>query len=331
MHRRVGRRVEERGEQAVDLGARQLLGVVGVGGERHRPRCGVAAHSSVIRTSPGSLCRSMTRQSPHICSRSAARPWNIEWPDELGDHRLDRAQRAERLGAAHAAERLGFVEDARLPARLAAVGEEKARHERDRVLRAGARAQAALDAVLLDEAEARRVGMVDAARLPGRRRRTPGTSVQVLLSTTIAPNGLGAPAGAGSAIDVGRRRRLAQQVLEGEVERRPLVGLDGEGRGATNRRRRRPAQRSVEAQQRRIAGRASRAPTPRARGRAGRDAAPRARSERDTSPAPTMRKCSPAKPRPVRIACATFICASIASRYAGASSCVTSTQTCAAP
>ena len=78
MHRRIGRRVEERGEQAVDLGARQLLGVVGAGGERHRPNRGVAAHSSVIRTSPGSLCRSMTRQSPHICSRSAARPWNIE-------------------------------------------------------------------------------------------------------------------------------------------------------------------------------------------------------------------------------------------------------------
>ena len=41
-HRRVGRRVEERGEHAVDLGARELLGVVGVGGERHRPQLGVA-------------------------------------------------------------------------------------------------------------------------------------------------------------------------------------------------------------------------------------------------------------------------------------------------
>ena len=30
---RIGRRVEERGEHAVDLGARQLLGVVGAGGE----------------------------------------------------------------------------------------------------------------------------------------------------------------------------------------------------------------------------------------------------------------------------------------------------------
>ncbi len=77
MQRRVGRRVEERGEQAVDLGPRQLLGVVGVGEGDRLGGLG-AAHSSVIRTSPGSLWRSMTRQSPHICRRSAARPWNIE-------------------------------------------------------------------------------------------------------------------------------------------------------------------------------------------------------------------------------------------------------------
>ena len=56
-----------------EVGAGELLGVV-AGGEADRLR---RRHSSVIRTSPGSLWRSMTRQSLHICSRAAARPWNI--------------------------------------------------------------------------------------------------------------------------------------------------------------------------------------------------------------------------------------------------------------
>ena len=65
----------------------------------------------------------MTRQSPHIFRRSAAGALEHRMAAELGDHQLDRPQRAEGLAAAHAAERLGLVEHARLLARLAAVGE----------------------------------------------------------------------------------------------------------------------------------------------------------------------------------------------------------------
>ena len=103
---------------------------------------------------------SITRQSPHIFSARPPRPGTSQWPASLADHRLDRPQRAEGLAAAHAAVRLGLVEHAQLLARLAAVGQPQARLQRDRVLGAGAGAQAALHAVLLDEAQLRPVGVV---------------------------------------------------------------------------------------------------------------------------------------------------------------------------
>ena len=36
-----------------------------------------------MRTSLGSVYMSITRQSLHIFSRSAAAPWKAEWPDSL--------------------------------------------------------------------------------------------------------------------------------------------------------------------------------------------------------------------------------------------------------
>jgi hypothetical protein len=152
--------------------------------------------------------------------------------------------------------------------------------------------------------------------------------VQVFLSTTISPNGLGAPAGAGSATTsagVGASRSRCSKA------RSSVVRLSGWTANVAARRTVVAAGRRSAASKRSSAGSlAERRCADRAAGAAGPDNASRS-CDRDTSPAPTMRKCSPAKPRPVRIACATFICASIASRYAGASSSVTSTQTCAAP
>src|SRR6185369_1292199 len=73
------RREEELREQAVDLGAVELLAVVGRAESDGR----ALGHRSVIFTSLGWVCRSMTRQSPHILSRSSAAPWNIECPASL--------------------------------------------------------------------------------------------------------------------------------------------------------------------------------------------------------------------------------------------------------
>ena len=103
---------------------------------------------------------SMTRQSPHIFSRSAAAPWKAEWPASLPIiASIARSvpnglpQRTQRNGSTSCSTR-GCL------ARLAAVGQPQARLERDRVLGAGGRAQAALHAVLLDEAQLRPLGVV---------------------------------------------------------------------------------------------------------------------------------------------------------------------------
>src|SRR6187431_3819693 len=61
---------------------------------------------------------------------------------ELRDHRLDRLQRAERLAAADAGERVDLVQNPRRLARLQAILQQEAWLEDDRLLGTRARTQA---------------------------------------------------------------------------------------------------------------------------------------------------------------------------------------------
>ena len=89
--RRIRRREPQPGQQAVQLGAGQFLGVVGAGEAQRADLVGFHGETdlgsqrgrSVMRTSSVRLCRSMTRQSPHIFSRSAPAPWKAGWPASL--------------------------------------------------------------------------------------------------------------------------------------------------------------------------------------------------------------------------------------------------------
>ncbi len=76
----VGRGHPQPREQAVELGAREFLAVVG---SRETKGGSVLAHRSVILVSFGLLWMSITRQSPHICRRFAASPWKALWPASL--------------------------------------------------------------------------------------------------------------------------------------------------------------------------------------------------------------------------------------------------------
>src|SRR5712671_1982861 len=77
---------------------------------------------------------------------------------EPAKHVVDHLSRAKGLGATHAVERLRLVQyDGLLRLRR----EAEARHQPDRILGTSARAEAALDAVALDEAKLRRLGRVE--------------------------------------------------------------------------------------------------------------------------------------------------------------------------
>src|SRR5258706_13722361 len=84
--------------------------------------------------------------------QSIERAWRGEhrMPGELGEHVADHLLGAERLAATDAAEDRRLVENTRLPRRS---GQQEPWLERDRVLRAGRLAQAALHALGLDEAQ----------------------------------------------------------------------------------------------------------------------------------------------------------------------------------
>ena len=214
-------------EQAVELGARQLLAVVG-GREAdgHGRACAtVMAHRSVIRTSSGLVWMSITRQSPHIFRRSAAAPWNIAVAGQLARASPRSPAACRRACRTHAAERLGLVQHARRLARLAAVGQPQPRLQRDRVLGAGAGAQAALHAVLLDEAQLRPLGVVG-QRASGQAPTQARHSVQRVGVDARACR-TGAPAAAARSSRA-PRGACAQQVVERQVERRALVGLHAE-------------------------------------------------------------------------------------------------------
>src|SRR6185503_7285247 len=77
---------------------------------------------------------------------------------EIAKYLLHPLPRTEGLAAAHAVERLGLVQGHGL---LRLRPEEQARHQSDRVLGASILAQAALHAVSLDEAQARRLGRIE--------------------------------------------------------------------------------------------------------------------------------------------------------------------------
>ena len=80
-----------------------------------------------MRTSLGLLCMSMTRQSPHIFRRSAAAPWNAEWPASLTI--IASIARSVPNGLPQRTQSNGshLVQHARRLARLAAVGQPQAR------------------------------------------------------------------------------------------------------------------------------------------------------------------------------------------------------------
>ena len=102
---------------------------------------------------------SMTRQSLHILRRSAAAPWKAAW--RAGLPMMDSMARKVPKGLpADAAAGLGFMQQTRALARLAAVGQPQPRLQGDGVFRAGAGAQTALHAVFLDEAQLRLLGVV---------------------------------------------------------------------------------------------------------------------------------------------------------------------------
>src|SRR5260221_12349172 len=84
---------------------------------------------------------------------------------ELSEHVAYHLPRAERLAAAHAVERFGFVENDSL---LRLRGTQQARRERDRVFRTGVLAQPALHAVALDELQHRLVAPVVQRRFRAR-------------------------------------------------------------------------------------------------------------------------------------------------------------------
>ena len=170
---------------------------------------------------------STTRQSPHICRRRGARPgtsngrracrscsrsiWRV--PNGL-------AQRTQLNGSASFSTRGCFAPCRRRRA--------QARHERDRVLGAGVRAQAALHAVALDEAQLRPLGVVDQRRLragadAGHAQRA-GCGVDDRGAERAAP-------AAGSAIASAALRRLRSRWSIAKSSVVALFGLDVEGRG----------------------------------------------------------------------------------------------------
>src|SRR5437773_11233765 len=142
---------------------------------------------------------------------------------ELAEHAVDHPPRAERLAAAHAMEWLGFVQRHGL---LRLRAEQEPRHQLDRVLRAGLGAQAALQAVALDEAQPRRVGGVE------QRAFRAGADAGLAQRAGLLVDGQGAERRAGGKLDfLDLPGSIHGQMIELEIERGALLGREVEGGG----------------------------------------------------------------------------------------------------
>ena len=150
---------------------------------------------------------------------------------ELAEHVVDELLRAEGLAAAHAMVGLGLVQRHRL-LRLRADGEP--RHEPDRILGTGTGAQAALHAVRLDEAQARRVRRIEERGLGARADARLAERAAVLVHRYRAVGRSG-----GKRYFGFRLRRVLSQVIDGEIERGALFRREVERRWLRHRRRRR--------------------------------------------------------------------------------------------
>ena len=155
-------------------------------------------------------------RQPAVASRVRARPCRFV----VEGHHLPRA---ERLAAAHAAERLGLVENDLL---LRLRREQQARRERDRVFRAGVLAQPALHTVALNELQHRLVAPVMQRRFRTRADAGHAERAGLLVDEHLAVRRSGAERYA--LLRLGCEFR---EVFEREFERGSFLGGEIVGRG----------------------------------------------------------------------------------------------------